>query len=84
MNDSFIQSHLHNIAGMLAFIETADLERYVQSVSRNNSLYDAMGPILDPTEYRDTLHGGKHESAAIQLQIARKMLEIRQLMDTLP
>jgi hypothetical protein len=83
MEQEFIEMMLRQAIQMLHMIEVADLEEYVSSISKNNSMYDAIGPILDPTEYRDTLHSGRRESARMQLQITQKLLEVRQLIETL-
>lgn len=83
MDQEFIEMMLRQAIQMLHMIEVADLEGYVSSVSKNNSTYDAIGPILDPTEYRDTLHSGKRDRVRTQLQIAQKLLEVRQLVETL-
>ena len=83
MNDEFMQGIMQNVVGMLHMIETDDMDAYLKRVSHNNSLYDTMGPITDPTEWRLSSHNGKRESARIQLQIAQKLLEIRKLTDDL-
>lgn len=83
MDQEFIEMMLRQAIQALHFIEVADLEKYVSSIGENNSIYDAIGPILDPTEYRDTLHSGKRDRARTQLQITRKLLEVRQLVETL-
>lgn len=78
-----MQGMLRQIVGLLHMIPTEDMEEYVQGVSANNSLYDAVGAILDPTDYRDTLHSGKRDNVRVELQIAEKLVEIRKLIDTL-
>jgi hypothetical protein len=83
MEQEFIEMMLRQAIQALHFIEVADLEEYVSSISKNNSVYDAIGPILDPTEYRDTLHSGKRDRARTQLEITRKLLEVRQMIDQL-
>lgn len=83
MEKEFIEMVLRQAIQMLHMVEVADLEEYVSSISKNNSMYDAIGPILDPTEYRDTLHSGKRDRVRTQLQITQKLLEVRQLVETL-
>lgn len=83
MEQEFIEMMLRQAIQMLHMIEVADLEGYVSSISKNNSLYDVMGPILDPTEYRDTLHSGKRDRARTQLQITQKLLEVRRMVEML-
>jgi hypothetical protein len=83
MEQEFIEMMLRQAIQALVFIELADLEEYVKGISKNNSIYDAVGPILDPTEYRDTLHSGRRDRARTHLQITQKLLEVRRLIDTL-
>ncbi len=83
MNHELIEVFLRNATLSLSALTTEDIEGYINAISRNNSLYDAMGPIVDPTEYRSALHSGRINSARVQLDIARKLLDIRRLMDTL-
>ena len=84
MDKEEIQSVLRGFVGMLSLIEVADLEKYVSDVSRNNSVYDAVGPLVDPTEYRQTLTSGRRDQVRVQLEIAKHCLEIRKLFEQLP
>jgi hypothetical protein len=68
---------------LLQLLPRVELEAYVESISRNNSIYDSVGPIFDPTEYRQTLHSGRRESARVQLEITRHLMEARKLIDQL-
>ena len=83
MEQEFIEMMLRQAIQAVHWIELADLEEYVSSISKNNSVYDAIGPILDPTEYRDTLHSGRRDRARTQLEITRKLLEVRQMIEAL-
>lgn len=83
MEQEFIEMMLRQAIQSLLYAEIADLEEYVSSISKNNSMYDTIGPILDPTEYRDTLHSGKRDRVRTQLQITQKLLEVRQMLETL-
>jgi len=81
VDKELIQSILNTSARVLHAIEIADLEAYIEGVSLNNSTYDALGPMLDPTDYRKNLHSGRIDNLKVELQIARKMLEVRKLLD---
>jgi hypothetical protein len=83
MEQEFIEMMLQQAVQALHWIEVADLEEYVSSISKNNSIYDAVGPIQDPTEYRDTLHSGKRDRVRTQLQITQHLLQARRLIATL-
>lgn len=77
MNDEMVRDSLKTVVQLLAFLNTADIEDYVNNVSHNNSMYDAVGAILDPTEYRNTLQSGKRNAARMELDLVRKLLEVR-------
>lgn len=83
LDREIMQGMLRQIVGLLHMIPTADIEEYIKGVSANNSMYDAVGPILDPTDYRKTLHSGKRDNLRVELQITEKLLEIRKLINTL-
>lgn len=78
-----MQSMLRSVVGLMHMIPTEEIEEYIEGVSANNSMYDAVGPILDPTDYRNNLHSGKRDNMRVELQIVRKMLEIRKLIEQL-
>jgi hypothetical protein len=81
MDKELIQSILNTSARVLHAVEIADLEQYIEAVSLNNSTYDALGPMLDPTDYRKNLQSGRLDNLRVELQIARKLLEVRKLLD---
>ena len=83
MEQEFIEMMLRQAIQSLIYVELADLEEYVSSIGKNNNMYDTIGPILDPTEYRDTLHSGERDRVRTQLQITQKLLEVRQMLETL-
>lgn len=83
MDKDLIQNFLNTSARVLHAIEVADLEAYIAEASRNNDLYDSIGPIVDPTRYRNDLHSGRRDQLRVELEIARKQLEIRKLLDQL-
>lgn len=83
MDDEIIQSILKTSVGMIHAIDLADLEAYIDRVSANNATYDTLGPILDPTAYREKLYSGQRDALRTELEIARKLLEIRKLVDGL-
>lgn len=78
-----MQGMLRSVVGLMHMIPTEEIEAYIEGVSANNSMYDAVGPILDPTDYRDNLHSGKRDNMRVELQIVKKMLEIRRLIEQL-
>ncbi len=78
-----IQSLLNTSARVLHAVEVADLEDYIKEVSRNNSMYETVGPILDPTNFNKNLHGGRLDNLRTELEIARTQLENRRLLDQL-
>lgn len=83
MDPETLKATLLTITIMLHSIETTDLEAYVNSVATNNATYDTIGPIVDPTAYRDMLHSGRRDNLRVQLEITRKLLEARRLIDQL-
>lgn len=84
MDTEELQTVLREFVGMLSLISIDDLEKHVNDVARNNNMYDTVGPIFDPTAYRNTLASGRRDHARVQLEIAKHCLEIRKLFDQLP
>jgi hypothetical protein len=78
-----MQGMLRQVVGLMHMIPIEDIEEYIKGVSANNNMYDAIGPILDPTDYRKNLHSGKRDNMRVELKIVEKMLEIRKLINTL-
>jgi hypothetical protein len=78
-----MQGMLRQVVGLMHMISIEDMEAYIEGISENNNMYDAVGPMLDPTEYRKTLHSGKRDNMRVELQIVKKMLDIRKLINTL-
>jgi len=81
MDKEFLKTHLQTIAVMLAMIPLEELEAYVTENSRHLSMYDALGPMLDPTDYRDALYGGRRDDAGHQLSIVQELLHARQAIE---
>lgn len=84
MDKKELEAVLRGFVGMLSLISIDDLETHINDVARNNEIYDAAGPIFNPTEYRNTLASGRRDNARTQLEIVRHCLEIRKLFDKLP
>lgn len=78
-----MQGMLRQIVGLMHMIPTSAIEEYIAEVSANNNMYDAIGPMLDPTEYRKTLHSGKRDNLRVELEIVHKLLDIRKLINKL-
>ncbi len=81
IDQEVIKGVLLSVVSTLHMIELEDIEEYVKDIQNNNAMYDTLGPILDPTEYRSTLHSGRRSNVKTELEIAQKLLEIRRLID---
>ncbi len=76
-----ISAILASCARVLTFIETDELERYTEAHQDSLSMWGTMGPMLEPTAYRDSLISGKAEDAKYLLAIAEALLLVRQAID---
>ena len=65
----------------LAMLPVSDLEAHVRECSNSLQMFHSMGSMLDPTEYRNSMENGKLEDAQRQLEIARLLLKIRELIE---
>ena len=70
-----IQFMLKNTIQQLGLIPVDKLEEYVTNCRDDISRADSLGPIMDPTGYRDALQSGAYEDARLQLKIVEKLLE---------
>lgn len=81
MPEDFLPEHLATIARMLALIPMQQLDEYVNKHHLQLGYYDAVGPILQPTEYRDVLQNGRYDDARHQLKIVDALLTVRKLIE---
>ena len=81
MDKEFLKNHLATIAVMLAMIPLDELESYVKDNSHHLAMYDALGPMLDPTDYKDAIFGGRRDDAHAQLVIVQKLLDARRAIE---
>lgn len=81
MDPDLIMSMLRSAATGLAIIPLADLEAYVDQCAANNYRSESLGPIIDPTAYRDALYDGCLDDARNQLEIARHLLAARRAIE---
>ncbi len=72
-----ITAMLASISMLLATIDLDELGRHVTECKRSLSQWDSVGPIIDPTAYRDSLHSGRRNDAKNQLAIAQALLTAR-------
>lgn len=72
---------LLNIVRQIAIVPTEELEAHIERSADSLSRAHAMGPILDPTAYRNTLYGGGFDAAENHLKMVKHLLSIRKLID---
>lgn len=77
----FLTQYLAMIARTLAMVPTQQLSDYVDKCHIDLSYADAVGPILEPTGYRDALQSGQLDDARNQLEIVDALLTVRMMID---
>jgi hypothetical protein len=70
---------LQQAARFLAMIPLEDFERYVVDGQKELSIADSMGPLLDPTGWRQAHNDGSFEEAKRQQGIVEHLLAARKL-----
>lgn len=81
MTDGEIQALLVSVSRLLTLIDTYDLQAHVEDCKRSLSRASSIGPLLDPTGYRNAMQTGQMEDAKHQLAIAESLLAARQAID---
>lgn len=81
MDSDMLKEFLNNLVRQIAFIPTDVLEAYLHEYHSHIQHAHSVGPILDPTGYRNALHGHEFENAERQLKMTEHILEIRKLID---
>jgi len=72
---------LRSVGTMLIMIDTDELEKHVIYHRRHIEHWTGIGPLLDPTQYRDAIKSGKQQDAILQLEIVEALLKARQAID---
>lgn len=76
--DDIIQ-HLRSIVMMCAIIPHDDLQAHVDACRESKAVWDAIGFVHNPTDYRDYLFSDGDKRAKIQLEITELILKIGDL-----
>lgn len=74
-----LQMFLLGIVQQIGLLDVKQLKEHLSEARNSMSRVDSIGPILDPTGYRNSLQDGSFERARIQIEILDHLLAIRVL-----
>jgi len=72
---------LQGVGKTLAMIDTSELEAHITEHRLHLEHWTGIGPLLDPTQYREAIKSGKHQDAVLQLEICEALLVARKAID---
>jgi len=75
------RAFMQMILQQLVLVSADDLKVALDEAASSQSIWDAVGPILEPTRYRDMLYNGTFDHATVQADIVRHLIAIRELID---
>lgn len=81
MGKAALEFFLTNIVRQIGLIPPAELKAYIEECEQSVDRADSIGVMLDPTGWMRAKHTGEFEMAKGRNQMARHILEIRQLME---
>jgi hypothetical protein len=76
MNNSEHTEVQHKIHLVILIVQDLDLEGFIDA----GNAVDALGPILNPTAYRDSMHDGQRVKFLSEQLAAKKLLELKKLV----
>lgn len=84
MNDDFSEEvafWMIQASLALGHIDLEKMRQHIQYSRESRSYFDSMGPILDPTKYRQMQSDGSLEDAKLQGEIAAALLAAREAIE---
>ena len=74
---------LNIIVRQIGLLNLDEMRAVNADAKRSRQHWDSIGVMFDPTYYRNSLHDGTFESAALQAEIVDHLIAIRELADKL-
>ena len=83
MDKEGTQEFMQNIVRQIAYLDLETMKAMNAEANHSRQMWDGIGALLHPSEYRDSMYDGAMKHGAAQENIVDHLIAIRELIDTM-